>query len=86
MYTELLNVQNIGLADQLYPQNAHRILKILLQDFDRVCNKYGLHYYLICGSLLGSVRHQGIIPWDDNVDVAMPRKDFNLFMQHVEEE
>lgn len=86
MYTELLDVQHIGLADQLYLQNAHRILKILLQDFDRVCQKYSLHYYLICGSLLGSVRHQGMIPWDDDVDVAMPRKDFDILMQHVEAE
>lgn len=86
MYTELLDVRHIGTAEQLYLQNAHRILKILLQDFDRVCQKYGLHYYLICGSLLGSVRHQGMIPWDDDVDVAMPRRDFDILLQHVEEE
>lgn len=86
MYTEFLDVRNIGVDEQQYLQSAHRILKILLQDFDRVCKKYDLHYYLICGSLLGSVRHQRMIPWDDDVDVAMPRRDFDVLLQHVQEE
>lgn len=86
MYEEVLDVSNIGKEEQEYLQNAHRILHILLKEFDRVCEKYGLHYYLICGSLLGSVRHGDLIPWDDDVDVAMPRKDFDVLLQHVEEE
>lgn len=86
MYTEILDVSNSGKAEQEYLQDAHRILKILLSEFDRVCQKYGLHYYLICGSLLGAVRHGDLIPWDDDVDVAMPRKDFDMLLQHVDEE
>ncbi len=86
MFTEILDVSGAGQEMQEYLNNAHRILKLLLADFDRVCRKYGLHYYLICGSLLGAVRHKDLIPWDDDVDVAMPRKDFDILMQHVEEE
>lgn len=70
----------------IYIQNAQRILKLLLKDFDRVCGKYNLKYYLICGSLLGAVRHHDLIPWDDDVDVAMPRKDFDLLLKYAKAE
>lgn len=48
---------------------------LLLYELDRVCKKYGLHYYLDWGTLLGAVRHGGFIPWDDDVDVCMHRND-----------
>lgn len=86
VYTEIIDVTHVGADAQQYLRDAHRILKILLQEFDRVCRKYGLHYYLICGSLLGAARHGDLIPWDDDVDVAMPRKDFDILRQHVSEE
>lgn len=85
-FTENFEVAKIGEAQNEYLRKAHRILRLLLADFDRVCNKYGLHYYLICGSLLGAVRHGDFIPWDDDVDVAMPRRDFDLLLKHVDEE
>ena len=50
-------------------------LDLILQ-LDRVCAKHNLRYYLIEGSLLGAVRHHGIIPWDDDMDVIMPRQDY----------
>ena len=56
-------------------------LKWLLVDaydeFDRTARKYGIFYTLSGGTVLGSVRHQGFIPWDDDIDLMMPRKDFN---------
>lgn len=85
-YTEVIDVSSVGMKEQKYLEKAHRILHILLKDFDRVCEKYGLRYYLICGSLLGAVRHGDLIPWDDDVDVAMPRKDFDILLRHAEEE
>lgn len=54
----------------------HAVQLRLLLDFDRVCRTLGLHYHLAAGSLLGAVRHGGFIPWDDDVDVVMPRGDY----------
>lgn len=86
IFEHIIDVSAIGAEEQQYLDNAHRILKILLTEFDRVCQKYNLHYYLICGSLLGAVRHGDLIPWDDDVDVAMPRKDFDQLLKHVKDE
>ena len=48
----------------------------LLNEFIRVCEEHNLSYYLGYGSLLGAIRHQGFIPWDDDIDVLMFREDF----------
>ena len=48
----------------------------LLREFQRVCTMENLQYFAICGTALGAMRHQGFIPWDDDLDLAMPRKDY----------
>ena len=53
----------------------------MLNWIDDISREYHLHYYLIGGTLLGAVRHKGFIPWDDDLDIAMPRKDFNSFLK-----
>lgn len=53
----------------------------LLEEFKRVCKKHQLHYIADFGTLLGAIRHKGFIPWDDDIDVSMPRADYEKLLQ-----
>lgn len=55
-------------------------LKILKHAI-RICDDLKLTYFLVCGSALGAVKYQGFIPWDDDVDIALPRKDYEIFCE-----
>ncbi len=57
------------------------LLKDMLREFDRICRKHDIRYFLSGGSMLGAARHGGFIPWDDDVDVGMLREDFNRFKE-----
>ncbi|HOS16944.1 MAG TPA: LicD family protein [Bacteroidales bacterium] len=53
----------------------------LLYEFDALSKKYNIRYYLYAGSALGAIRHQGIIPWDDDIDVVVPRPDYERLIE-----
>lgn len=55
----------------------------ILDDFLSICEAYHLEYFGIAGTGIGAIRHRGFIPWDDDIDIAMPRKDFEKFLRIV---
>ena len=75
-------------SGHLVPQKKKEIWAIeidLVAQLDHICNKYNLKYCVGAGTLLGTVRHKGFIPWDDDVDVYMLREDFDQLMEHSDE-
>lgn len=60
-----------------------RVLLMMLEDIDETCRENGLEYILIGGTAIGCVRHKGFIPWDDDVDIAMTRSDYEKFRTAV---
>ena len=63
-----------------------KTLTDMLRDVDTLCRKHGLSYHLGGGSCLGAVRHHGFIPWDDDIDINMPRRDHDRFIPLFKEE
>ena len=59
----------------------HKVHQELLDEFNKICKENKLTYFLIGGTYIGALRHSGFIPWDDDVDVGMPRSDYEKFIK-----
>ena len=68
-----------------YLDKLHGEILAIMDEIHRVCQIKNIKYYLIGGSMLGAVRHKGFIPWDDDLDIAMPREDFERFVEGATE-
>ncbi len=67
---------------EITTEELKKIQTKLLEQIDEVCSKNGLEYAIIAGTLLGAVRHKGFIPWDDDIDIAMRRDDYERFIEY----
>lgn len=81
-------IQGITLNDEVQEKldRLHAREMEIVMEIDRICKKHNITYYLYGGTLLGAVRHKGFIPWDDDVDLVMPRKDYDRFAQACADE
>ena len=76
-------------CDYLVTDKMKRIWAVYLDmylSFSEVCEKYGLKHFVIAGTLLGAIRHNGFIPWDDDFDVGMMREDYEKFVKVAKDE
>lgn len=69
------------MTTEKYLEKLHSELLTIMDEIHKVCKDNNLTYFLAEGSLLGAVRHNGFIPWDDDLDIAMPRDDFEIFIK-----
>lgn len=70
-------MENVNLLQKQLWNTEQEILDVI----HRVCEEHNLRYSLSWGTLIGAIRHQGFIPWDDDVDIMMPREDYNQLME-----
>src|SRR3954447_23034161 len=76
--------------DEIFPDNREEgetplrqcqlVMLRMLKIFDLLCRTHGIDYFLTGGSLIGAVRHNGFIPWDDDLDVGMTRENYEKFV------
>ena len=72
-------------AKPLDMEAVHAVELDMLKAVADLCERKGIRYWLYCGTLLGAVRHGGFIPWDDDIDLAMPLKDYRRFLRAADE-
>ena len=78
------NLEEESRADFLVSTKRKKVWYVelkILEQFDMFCRENNLTYFVDFGALLGAVRHKGFIPWDDDIDVTMPRPDYQLFLE-----
>ena len=71
---------------QLTIEDAKQIELEILDYIDTLCKKHNINYIINYGTLIGAVRHQGFIPWDDDIDLSMPREDYQRFINIFQKE
>ena len=81
MIVDSCQIDSSLLGEQIDSDEMRRAQLDMLDALDAFCEKNGLTYYLSGGTLLGAVRHKGFIPWDDDIDVNMPRPDADRLIE-----
>lgn len=67
-------------------ERLHQVDMDIVKEVVRICDAHGFRYFMLGGTMLGAIRHGGFIPWDDDIDLGMPREDYEAFLQVAPEE
>lgn len=70
----------------LEKEEIKEIQLALLDYIDETCKKHDIPYFLSYGTMLGAIRHKGMIPWDDDIDISLYREDYERLLKIIEEE
>lgn len=65
--------------------DVHKHILRIAKTLHSVCQEHNLRYYIWAGTMIGAIRHKGFIPWDDDIDIAMPRADYNLLIKNAKQ-
>ena len=72
-------MKKYSVGEKVTLPDMKKIMVSILLDFHFFCQQYNLKYSVWYGTAIGAIRHKGFIPWDDDIDVVMPREDYNFF-------
>ena len=72
--------------DQETLDKVHKINLLIYKDFADLCKRHDINYFAISGTAIGALRHKGFIPWDDDIDIAMLRDDYERFVEYAQKE
>lgn len=75
------NLLRENIQDEYGTQKLQNVILNIMQYIDRLCSENNIEYYIIGGTALGAIRHGGFIPWDDDLDIAMTRENYNRFAE-----
>ena len=81
MFRKLLMLKSLSPMKLISPKELKDIQLEIMKHVHQFCESNLINYSLAYGSLLGAIRHKGFIPWDDDIDIVMPRKDYERFLQ-----
>lgn len=65
-------------------QHLQKVILMIAKDVDKLCKENNIEYYLLGGSCIGAIRHQGFIPWDDDLDIILTRDNYGKFLDVCE--
>ena len=85
MKNALTDCRNNRIGEELTLREIQQGELEILRKVKEICTELNISYFLFCGTLIGAVRHQGFIPWDDDVDVAMLRDEYERFISYCRE-
>lgn len=85
-HSMILDIREVNHDLSAYMANVRRLQYTVLNEFERICKKYSVQWYMICGGLIGVLRDGDLIPWDDDLDIAVTRADYEKLSVAVKEE